>query len=249
MTVPNTSNQVGLASPGLEPCRLLIIFDLDGTLLDGHGAGHRAMEYAFWRVLGVSGQFDRVDFAGRTDPAMFRLAAERAGVVIREAEWAALFDSFVAELKRTADPTRALPGVRSLLAQLAAHPGLGVAIGTGNVKAGADIKLAAAGLAGLIPVGGYGSDGESRETMLSIAIERARAYYRAPDAPLLTVGDTPRDVAAAHHHGVPCVAVATGHYDAAVLGQAGADAVLPSLEDAERFYRTVERVSGVALGL
>jgi phosphoglycolate phosphatase len=226
-----------------EPTHL-IVFDLDGTLLDGHGAGHQAMERAFGAVLGMPGDFDRLDFAGRTDPAMLRLAAERVGVSLAPDDWPRLWAAFVDALKETVGSTGALPGVRALLDALKANPRVGLAVGTGNIEAGADLKLRAAGLDGIFDVGGYGSDGESREEMLAVALARGRAFFEAPGALALTVGDTPRDVAAAHYHRVPCIAVATGHYTAAELSAAAADAVLPSLADRSAFYRAVEAVSG-----
>ncbi len=222
----------------------LLVFDLDGTILDGHGAGHEAMERAFLQVMGHPGEFNHLDFAGRTDPAMLHLAAQRAGITITAEQWPRLLDAFVTALSETAGATRALPGVPMLLRQLARNPCVGLAVGTGNVEAGAAIKLRAAGLADVFLVGGYGSDGESREAMLKVAVARARSFYHAEDAPLVTVGDTPLDVTAAHALGLRCIAVATGHYGQSDLRAAGADAVLPSLEDHAAFYGAVSRLSG-----
>jgi phosphoglycolate phosphatase-like HAD superfamily hydrolase len=222
----------------------LLVFDLDGTVLDGHGAGHRAMERAFLQVVGQPGEFNHLDFAGRTDPAMLHLAADRLGITIADEQWPRLLDAFVTALAETAGATRALPGVSTLLRRLAQNPDVGLAVGTGNVEAGAAIKLKAVGLADVFPVGGYGSDGESREAMLAVAVARTRRFYHADDAPLVTVGDTPRDVAAAHALGLRCIAVATGRYAQPDLEAAGADAALPSLEDAAGFYRVVSRLSG-----
>lgn len=222
----------------------LLVFDLDGTVLDGHGAGHQAMERAFLQVVGQPGEFNHLDFAGRTDPAMLHLAAERLGITITDAQWPQLLAAFVTALRDTAGVTRALPGVSALLRRLARNAHVGLAVGTGNVEAGAVIKLKAAGLADVFPVGGYGSDGESREDMLAVALARTRRFYRADDAAVVTVGDTPRDVAAAHALGLRCIAVATGHYGQRDLEAAGADAALPSLEDAAEFYGAVSRLSG-----
>lgn len=202
------------------------------------------MERAFREVMGQPGEFSHIDFAGRTDPAMLHLAAERLGITIAPAQWPRLLEAFVEALAATAGATQALPGVPALLHQLAANPRVGLGVGTGNVEAGAAIKLAAAGLAGVFPVGGYGSDGESREAMLTVALARTRAHYGAPEVPAVTVGDTPRDVDAAHALGVRCIAVATGRYGVPALTAAGADAVLASLEDRQAFYAEVSRLSG-----
>ena len=49
-------------------------------------------------------------------------------------------------------------------------------------------------------------------------------------ARVLVVGDTPRDIEAAHSAGAIGVGVATGKYDVDALRAAGADYVLPTLE-------------------
>lgn len=222
----------------------LLIFDLDGTLLDGHGAGHQAMEAAFLAVLGAPGHFDQFDFEGRTDPAIFQWVAQRQGLgeltpeVLRAVE-----QRFLMELEHTEKPVVAKPGVRALLMRLAADKTVALAIGTGNLEIGARIKLTRAGLDYFFPVGGYGSDGIEREAVIAKAMERSRVFYDVPNAPVITIGDTPRDVAAAHANGVFCIGVATGSFSQAELAGAGADAVLADLTQPEQFGQAVYRLT------
>ena len=105
---------------------------------------------------------------------------------------------------------------------------------TGNLKAGADLKLRAAAVEpGRFAVGAYGSDSGRRAELPAIAAQRATALVRRPfaGADLVIIGDTPDDVACGRPIGARSVAVATGFYDPAALRAAGANHVFESLAD------------------
>ena len=129
-----------------------------------------------------------------------------------------------------------LPGVRQLLDALRDFPDLGVALLTGNIARGAELKLGSGGLNGYFRLGSYGSDHEERDELPGIALMRARALWRetieASDA--IVIGDTPRDVQCGRAGGTRTLAVATGHYDTVALEATGADHVLADLTDTDR---------------
>ena len=104
---------------------------------------------------------------------------------------------------------------------------------TGNVEAAAHVKLSRAGLNRYFSFGGYGSDASDRAELTRRAIERGQMVSGGTLEPseCVAVGDTPRDVAAAHGAGIRIVAVATGNYPAQELREAGADWVLDSVEE------------------
>src|SRR5690606_1451284 len=141
------------------------------------------------------------------------------------------------EVQRT--PGRLAPGVREALTACSDHPGLRLALATGNIEEGARIKLDPHGLNSFFPVGGYGSDSGDRAQLVARALERVKAREGREDMRGIVIGDTPRDVAAAHANGMPCVAVATGPYDAAALRDAGADRVLTDMSRVEEFLAAV----------
>lgn len=126
---------------------------------------------------------------------------------------------------------RVMPGVEALLPRLV-DAGVLLGIVSGALQAGAHIKLARAGLNRFFSFGGYGSDARDRGELTRLAIERAgrRCGHALDPANVLVVGDTPRDVEAAHAAGVEAVGVATGKYTVEELRAAGADYVLPTLE-------------------
>src|SRR5690606_24512845 len=126
---------------------------------------------------------------------------------------------------------------------------LAVGLGTGNVRAGARLKLERGGLWDLFDFGGFGCDAEARDALLGVGRERgaARLGKAHPDrVPMLIIGDTPRDVAAAHVIGARCLAVATGRFGPEELAQAGADDVVDSL-GGERARSCLERWLSAAL--
>lgn len=210
---------------------LLVLWDIDGTLVDAAGHGRMAFDEAFEAVLGrpPSG---RVEMAGRTDHqiamAMLEGSAEHLPRMLEEL--AAALDARRELIRREGRP---FPGAPEALRALAARDGVVQSLLTGNLEVNAALKLAAFGLERHLDleVGGYGSDPhEARADLMAVARERAAAKYGEPTDVAL-VGDTPLDVEAAHAAGARAVAVASGPYRVEELRAAGADAVLPDLRD------------------
>lgn len=211
----------------------IVLFDVDGTLLNGAGAGRRSMARTFEQLCG---RVDAAEFPydGLTDRAIARRGLERAGRVADEAAIDAIVERYLRHLPEELAASRGfrvLPGAAAAID--AAHAGGGaIGLGTGNVERGAALKLARAGLHARLSFGGFGDDGEAREALIAAGIVRGAARLgRAVQAcRVLVVGDTPLDVAAARACGAACLAVATGRSDAATLAAAGAHFVAESLE-------------------
>jgi phosphoglycolate phosphatase-like HAD superfamily hydrolase len=138
------------------------------------------------------------------------------------------------EIER-ADGYRVHAGMEDALETLSAldPEAVAVGLGTGNIEAGARIKLARADLNRHFPFGGFGSDAEDRPALLRAGAARGAARLgRAAEAcDVLVIGDTPLDVAAAHSIGARCLAVATGGATRAELAAAGADYLVGSMAE------------------
>ena len=218
----------------------VLLFDIDGTLLQSHGVGRRCIEDALERVVG--GRFDTSDipFSGKTDKQIFReilTAAREAGLDVDDVEGVhGPFGAAYRDLMHECLPAarvEALPGAVALVRRLASD-GVPMGLLTGNLQPLAYAKVERIRLGPAeFPFGAFGSDAEDRNALPAIAVERARrALGRDVDpAEVVVIGDTPLDVACARAGGCRAVAVATGRYEAADLG--GADVVLASLEDFE----------------
>jgi phosphoglycolate phosphatase-like HAD superfamily hydrolase len=214
------------------------LFDIDGTLLHAHRTGRDAFDAVFAEQHGLVDACAGVRFGGKTDPALVdEIFAAKLGRAATAGERDAFLAAYVPRLRALLATTgvTVLDGVRESLAYLAER-GVRLGIATGNIRAGADAKLAAAGLADRCALGGYGCDSAVRAELVARAIERAGVA--AEDA--IVVGDTVHDIAAARACGATVVAVATGADPAERLGDA--DVVLASLRELPAWHAaTVER--------
>jgi phosphoglycolate phosphatase len=223
----------------------IVLFDIDGTLIDAGGAGRASMAQAFEEVAGRRDVGD-FPYGGMTDLAIARQGLRAAGkdepahVERLLARYLVHLEHHVARTERF----RVLPGVGAILDRLAAEEHLEVGLGTGNLIRGAELKLRRGALWERFAFGGFGSDHEERPVLLQHGVARGRARLeargRADPARVVVIGDTPKDVAAAHAIGAACIAVATGHFTAAALAPTGADLVVDTLEDP----RALEHVLG-----
>lgn len=217
----------------------LVLFDIDGTLVDSLGAGRRAILRAMEAYVGPeNGAAHRVRFDGKTDPQIVGELLLAAGHSVEGPEQVArILDEYVAALARElgngGPPPRAMPGVGDLLDRLDATGATVMGLLTGNVRAGAALKLRAAGLAPeRFVVGAFGSDHADRPALPAIAVERAAAQFgrRWEGHEVVIIGDTPADVTCGEGVGARAIAVATGSYAVESLQAAGAYAVFPTLE-------------------
>ncbi len=125
-----------------------------------------------------------------------------------------VFDRTATTSPRPLSPanTRVLPGVREVLDALAARGDVAVGLLTGNIRRGAEIKLAAAGLSGHFAIGAFGSDEEDRNRLVPVARARAHAFWAEefPGDRTVVVGDAQADILCARAGGARAVAVASG---------------------------------------
>jgi phosphoglycolate phosphatase len=216
--------------------RLLVLWDIDGTLLHAGDPLHRkAFDLALADVCGVPATLDDVELAGRLDREIARAALRDHDVnveVLLAPLLEAVGERFVELLAGASRLDAVLHGVPEALNAIDADH----AVLTGNTRSVARRRLEAASLAHLLADGAYGDEAESRAELVPLARSRCGGHREA-----VIVGDTPRDIAAAEANGCRSVAVATGHYDVDELRAAGATVVLPDLTD---LPATLAAVSG-----
>jgi phosphoglycolate phosphatase len=229
---------------------ILVLWDVDGTLLNADGVGGELYNLVFLQLFGRSLEAF-APMAGRTDRAIILETLELAGV----SEPRRYVDPFIAGLTAHAEAVReavairgrALPGAATALTALAearAPGALGIpgrvrqSVLTGNIRPVAEVKLAALGLRDPLDlcIGAYGDDHEVRTELVGVARRRAAAVHGRSPADFgglstILIGDTPLDIEAALASGARAVGVATGPYAAADLLAAGAHAVLSDLTD------------------
>jgi phosphoglycolate phosphatase len=218
----------------------LVLFDIDGTLLDCGPQVRPIFASALLEVYGTLGDLDGYDFAGRTDARIVLDLMTAAGVAEHEAreKLPRMKELYVARLARSLDREgmRLLPGVVEILERLAAREDLVLALLTGNWEPGARAKLSRFDLNRFFSFGAFGCDGVDRSELPPVAFARAEQETRRRFRPeeTLIVGDSRLDVACARAHGIPCLAVATGRTSPEALREAGADWTVPDLHAAGR---------------
>ena len=226
--------------------RALVLWDIDGTLVDSAKLGRDAFLVAFERVTGAP-PAQLVPFAGRTDLEIAADLLEQSGVAADDGVVDAFEDALAGAMAELEEELRrrgrAYPGAQQALERLGREPGIVQGLLTGNIPANARVKLGAVGLGGLVDfdIGAYGSDHRVRSELVAIACARAERKLGVPVPPdrAVLIGDTPLDVAAALAGGAHAIGVATGPYSERELAEAGAKTVLPDLRDAERLVAAV----------
>jgi phosphoglycolate phosphatase len=226
-----------------EMQKLLLLWDIDGTILQSRGAGMKALRAALHAVFGVSGSLAGIEFAGRTDPWIIRQIFSKFGIENTQENVASYIDGYIAALPGFLADSGAsvLPGVLEILIRAGGDPGVALGLLTGNLRCGAQTKLGFHGLWDFFPIGAFGDDGEIRNELGPHALRRARDHWGVdfPAERVWIVGDTPHDIVCARACGARVLAVATGGSNVSDLVAHKPDAVLEHLGDPAAFWRVV----------
>jgi len=212
----------------------LILFDIDGTLIDSGGAGVRSLDLALKELFSIDNAFYGISMAGKTDTQIIKERLTKHGI-LTNGTVDAVIKAYLNHLKREVNNDRKhlKPGIYEVLEALKDFLDLGLGLLTGNLEQGARIKLEPFKLNDYFLSGAFGSDDEDRNNLLPIAINRFEELFqrKIETDSCIIVGDTPRDVECAHIYGAMCIGVATGPYSCDALMEAGADYVVKDLSD------------------
>ncbi|MEH6624082.1 MAG: HAD hydrolase-like protein [Dietzia maris] len=226
---------------------VLVLWDLDLTLLDPAGFGTRMITPALADLLGRDPVMG-ASFAGRTDRAILTDLLEINGIGVDDDEVVlSLMDAVARRCETFGEDLLAggggpLPGAHEAVAALAADPRLHQGIVTGNMRRTALLKLRLCGFDGLPDpgLGAFGDHHADRAHLVrdALAAARARGVDVTPGRSVV-VGDHVHDVRGARDAGAVCVAVATGRVSADDLRAAGAHTVLSDLTDPDALLAAV----------
>ncbi|HMA01082.1 MAG: HAD family hydrolase [Gemmatimonas sp.] len=225
----------------------LVLFDIDGTILWSDGAGRRAMTEALTTVFGGAGPTD-YHYDGKTDPQIVRDLMRASGHTDEtiDERIAPLMERYLGGLERElAGGTRAhvFDGVRELLDRLEARGDVVLGLLTGNLRAGAAIKLQAAGIdINRFRVCAFGSDHHARGELPGLAQRRAKEELglEIPGDRIFVIGDTPADIECGQAIGARAIAVATGRYTPEELARHHPYALFSSLADTQAVLQVIE---------
>jgi phosphoglycolate phosphatase len=211
----------------------ILLFDIDGTLVTTGGAGAVAWRQAFEELHGIPADIGQFTDAGMTDPDVgaktFEAVIGRAPSAEELAQIVQRRLEHLPEAVASSEGYKVLPGVPERLKQLS-RAGHLLGLITGNGDGAAFIKLSRGDLMRWFTFGAYASAGMDRPGIVRQAIARGEAMLGqdVPNEQIFVIGDTPLDISAAHAADCTAIGVATGHFDADALRDAGADHVIAS---------------------
>jgi phosphoglycolate phosphatase-like HAD superfamily hydrolase len=224
--------------------KAILLFDIDNTLIKPSNSHKQAFHEGFSQAFGIQGNVETVNPHGKTDRQIIADVLAQNGV---DAGTAAegietcinvMTAAFFRLVKQ--ENLQVLDGVFELLDVLSSKP-VATGLVTGNLESIAWEKLNRAGLKRYFSFGGFGSDHPVRSKLVDIACERARKLNaHSASAPVLLIGDTPRDIAAGREAGVQTLAVATGIYTEEELARHGPDYALTAFRPTERFIHILD---------
>jgi phosphoglycolate phosphatase-like HAD superfamily hydrolase len=225
----------------------LVLFDIDGTLLNSEGLGRASMQRALGEIFGSPGN-PAYRYDGKTDKQIVRdvMRLEGHSDDHIDSRMDSLILVYLEGLRIGAKSgnfhVRPHVGVMELLDALEAREDVVLGLLTGNVELGAQVKLTAAGIdPNRFRVNAYGSDHEHRPQLPAIAQRRANETLGLDIAGerIVVIGDTPADIECGRSLGAKAIGVATGHYTVEQLEAHNPYAAFPSLEDTAKLLDTI----------
>jgi phosphoglycolate phosphatase len=233
----------------------LVLFDIDGTILHGGKLWRECFEGS------VCAQFrdlvlPRISFSGKTDRQICREIMEASGLLNgilsekeegwRESQIDQVIAGYLArvreKIEHRAHEVRLLPGVRELVEELGRVPEVALGLLTGNVREGAQLKLASVGMDHYFDFGVYGDDHWDRYELPAIAAARALETHGLEylEKQIVIIGDTVHDVNCGRILNVRTIAVGTGQADQRpLILEARPDYFFEDLSDTDAVLRAV----------
>ncbi len=230
----------------------VILFDIDGTLLSTGGAGmkafHSTIENNYPSQLKKCGGSLTLDMAGSTDYGLVIEIFEALGIEDSATERESFFAQYIHCLEHNlSDPSyigSLMPGITELLERLSYEANNGkliLGLLTGNIAAGAALKLKKHRVDKYFCFGAYGDDHHDRNELGPIALKRGGSYHELElaRAPVTVIGDTPKDIYCARAMAAQAVAVSSGSISHQELANYDPDVLFKDFTDYEDAYRRI----------
>ncbi len=210
---------------------MLILFDIDGTMVSSEGIGIRSIEEAAGQLFEMPCSLEGIQVGGRLDPLIWNDVCEMHGIENSPELHEKFRDVYTRTLQQNIEKVRVavLPGISVLLEAFGEMNHVTMGLVTGNYEETGKLKLQAAGIDHSIFVANaWGTDGRDRSDLPPVAIKS----HNNNDSVVL-IGDTAFDVASGQGAGCRVIAVCTGSDDCATLARSTPDLLLEDLADTE----------------
>lgn len=221
----------------------LLLFDIDGTLVNTGGAGVVSLQNLVRRRFGVADDLRDIEIAGKTDRAIIRDILRKYDTEPSDENISEFAKIYVADLPNELRRCRGrvLPGIEKLLRHLQSQPHTVLALLTGNLKRGAQLKLEHYGLWQFFEFGAFADDHHDRNQLGAFAHRRAREKHGHDfdSSDIDVIGDTGHDIACGKAFGARTIAVVTGSWSRARLEACGPDFLFDDLSDVDKVIATL----------
>ena len=225
----------------------LYLFDIDGTLITSGGAGETSYREAVTEFCGSLTPLEGLNFAGNTDTGLARTILSVAGMEPSQENVMALLDSYLGKLGERIHrhEGRLLPGIIALLDRMKERPDCVLALLTGNLAAGAEVKLTHYGVWHYFGFGAYADDHHLRNELGPVAQARAFEEHGEdfPPERIYVIGDTPRDIECGKAFGAVTVGVATGKYSREELASHDPDFLFDDFSDPDAVMAAIAPIA------
>jgi phosphoglycolate phosphatase len=223
---------------------ILILFDIDGTLVLGARCHYQAFVEAVKKFYGIKDDISGINYAGKTDPQILREVLTLGGLnedqIMQNFQVCLDYMAYYYLKNVHYENVRSLDGVNDLLIELQRRNVL-LGLVTGNLESIAYAKLGKVGLDGYFSFGGFGSDHSNRSFLVKKALKQAQDQFGYKGKHIFVIGDTPRDVKAAKASNLLTIGVATGRYSKEELEDCGADYVLENLKNTNKILEILNK--------
>jgi phosphoglycolate phosphatase len=221
-----------------EMQKRLLLFDIDGTLINSGGAGIYALKKALVERHGIEDDLENIEIAGMTDSGIVISILKKHQITETRENVTAFLDSYVhfLSLELPRRKGNLLPGVLELLEKLKSRKHIVLALLTGNVSRGAQLKLGHYGVWHFFEFGAFADDHHDRNRLGPFAQARAKEKHGHEFAAdeIDIIGDTPRDIACGKALGARTIAVSTGTWSRQELAEHHPDFLIDDLSDVDR---------------
>ncbi len=224
----------------------LVLFDIDGTLVNTGGAGSESMRIAFEQIWGISNGFKNIFMMGKTDFSILMEALKNNNLTPDEYKVNDFLENYFQilkqEIKKDRTGKKICPGIIPLLKSLYKRKNYTLSLLTGNYKKSAFIKLNHFNIGHFFHDGAFCDDTEKREEMVPIIKKRIekKEKTKIQNNDIFVIGDTPSDINAARRNGVHAVGVTTGIHTYKELQSHTPDHLFTDLSDTDRVLQILE---------
>lgn len=230
----------------MKKLNLVLLFDIDGTLIKSGGAGKNAMETAFEELFRIKGGLEGISFAGSTDLGVYDKALalnqiDKKSAIpepLFRARYLALLQKFLVENR---EGQEILPGVESFLSHCQIREDIYLGLVTGNYHEGAKLKLSHFNIDRYFKEGAFGCDNADRNLLPPLALKRIteKGYILPPKEKIWVIGDTVKDIECAKANHLPSLITFTGFSPREEILRKNPEMVVETLEEFPQFLKMV----------